>query len=194
MSYSKHFTACIDYLYSRDLFDNFSDMKVEEKFINEKYIPYDRVSFDFITEIEKLLNTEDTDIIGNFLFELYQCVITPIIETDIRLGDTLFIRDDLSKCEILVDQVSSAKFSTRSICPIIKTENEPYFNLVQSTPFPIFHGKTNSNALGSLWFTFRYYMNSETLGANSIGLYLDNEEEGHCLWCGGAGIKTISFF
>ena len=80
MRFTKYNAPCIDYLYLHDLFDDFSNIEIDDDFVNEQYISPCRLNFDFWLYVEKILDTEDTEVIGNFIFELYKYINTPVFK------------------------------------------------------------------------------------------------------------------
>ncbi len=86
---------------------------------------------------------------------------------------------------LYVDKISGAKWEKNVICPTIGDEFEtPAYHLSEFLP------QNYNNKDWNGWYTMSD--DDGPLPENALAIYLDNSEEGHCLWCGGDGILTYS--
>lgn len=173
----------ISFLISWNNFEDLKNIKLLSIYEEKEYIPISELNFSAsISELKKISNINDDKLFENFLYKLYKYIIKlPVIsEETLKIGDKVNIYGSYHFYNYVIDKISIAYYD-KSITPYIKDVNSNFCPKDKIT-FPIFHAN-------DLWFTFRY--NGEILKDNDIAVFLDDNEMGHIMWCGGNGILKI---
>lgn len=111
---------------------------------------------------------------------------------EIKLNSTYKLSYDDGEfvCNIKIDKIGLCVFKG-CIQPTTINDKVPS-EFKNYKKYPIYHGKTNCE-WGSLSFTFYFQDRKvEKLTGNNVAIFLDNVQDGHCLWCSGNGVWQIS--